>query len=160
MNSICNICGENASKIFAGNILNKYLVNYYQCNSCNFIQTEKPFWLPEAYVSAMTALDVGLLYRNIIFLQKIPPILELFSNDEDSYIDYGGGYGLFVRGMRDKGFNYYLQDLYAENIFAKHFEVSDYAPGKKFVALTAFEVFEHLEDPIEEFKKCFNYQIQ
>ena len=46
--------------------------------------------------------------------------------------------------MRDKGFSFYWSDLYAENLVARGF---DAAPGAYDVAV-AFEVLEHLENPI------------
>ncbi|HTB07767.1 MAG TPA: class I SAM-dependent methyltransferase, partial [Bacteroidia bacterium] len=67
-------------------------------------------------------------------------------------IDYGGGYGLFVRMMRDKGFQFYRYDTYCQNLFALHFDFKD-STVKKFDILTAFEVFEHLANPLEEIEK-------
>lgn len=155
MNTICNICGGNASKIFDALVLGKYTSGYHQCKKCGFIQTDKPYWLKEAYASAISSLDVGLIYRNLDFSNIIPSVLDLFSGKEDSYIDYGGGYGIFVRIMRDKGYDFYLDDIYAENLFAKYFELKNHKGNAKFAALTAFEVFEHLEDPVSELKKMF-----
>ncbi|RZK11390.1 MAG: class I SAM-dependent methyltransferase [Flavobacterium sp.] len=153
--SKCKICGSASNKVFDTKVIGRYKVDYFQCVSCLFIQTEEPFWLKEAYESAMTALDIGLVSRNIEFSQTIPPLLDMFSNGNDAFIDYGGGYGLFVRLMRDIGFNFYLYDTYAQNLYAKHFEISDYTEEKKFTCLTAFEVFEHLEDPHKEIKEMF-----
>jgi hypothetical protein len=149
----CNICNCTVTKIFDSLVLNKYTVSYFKCENCGFIQTEKPFWLKEAYSSAITAIDVGLVYRNIQFSDFVPKILDISSSLNDSYIDYGGGYGLFVRIMRDKGYDFFLHDKYAENIFAKHFKLKDYRKKTKFNALTSFEVFEHLINPIEELEK-------
>lgn len=151
----CHICANESLKIFDALILNKYRTDYFQCTNCGFIQTEKPTWLNEAYVSAITSIDVGLVYRNLGFSNIIPSILDIFSTEDDSYLDYGGGYGLFVRIMRDKGYDFYLQDVFAENLFAKYFELKDYNKKAKFAALTAFEVFEHLENPVDELKKMF-----
>ena len=110
----CKICNNRTIAIFTTELLEKYSVRYDQCQNCKFIQTEHPFWLPEAYQSAMTALDVGLIWRNLEFSKLVPPILELFSQSDSSYIDYGGGYGMFVRMMRDLGYDYYLHDIYAD----------------------------------------------
>jgi hypothetical protein len=151
----CKICNSLSKESFKTLVLKKYSVQYYQCPICSFIQTEKPYWLNEAYSSAMTALDVGLVYRNIEFANILPSILDIFSGDKDHYLDYGGGFGMFVRIMRDKGYDFYLQDKYAENLFAKHFEFANYKGEKKFASLTAFEVFEHLENPAEEIEKMF-----
>lgn len=135
--------------------MEKYPVKYIQCSMCEFIQTEKPYWLDEAYASAITSIDVGLVFRNVHFSNTMPSILDSFSNMNDAYLDYGGGYGMFVRMMRDKGYNFYLQDKYAENLFAKRFTINDFPGSEKFMALTAFEVFEHLENPMDELHKMF-----
>jgi hypothetical protein len=55
--------------------------------------------------------------------------------------------------MRDKGFNFYRHDTFCNNLFAKHFDISDLPNNNSFDLLTAFEVFEHLENPIDELKK-------
>ncbi|MEO6303495.1 MAG: class I SAM-dependent methyltransferase, partial [Bacteroidia bacterium] len=75
-----------------------------------------------------------------------------------SGMDYGGGYGMFTRLMRDKGFDFYWHDDYCENLFANGFEAD---LKKKYDIITAFEVFEHLPNPQDIFKilignsKCF-----
>ena len=69
-------------------------------------------------------------------------------------LDYGGGYGLFVRMMRDRGYEFYRQDSYCENLFAKHFDHTDISENH-FDLLTSFEVFEHFENPMHEIEKMF-----
>jgi hypothetical protein len=49
--------------------------------------------------------------------------------------------------MRDRGFNFYWKDRYASNDYARGFE---YDPNIRYGFLTAFEVLEHLVDPISE----------
>ena len=137
-------------------MLAKYTVKYYQCPNCKFIQTENPHWLNEAYGNAITTLDIGLVYRNEYLVPIVSTIINLFYNDNGPYLDYGGGYGLFVRMMRDRGFDFYRQDIYCENLFAKQFDVSDLPPGSQFNMLSAFEVFEHLPDPIPEVEKMLS----
>ena len=152
----CKICKKTCHPLFNSTVLEKYQVSYFQCQSCKFIQTEKPYWLDEAYSSAIGRLDIGLLYRNSEFCQILPSILDKFTTTKDSYLDYGGGYGVFVRMMRDRGYDFYLYDKYCENLFADFFNLSDYG-SKRFAALTAFEVFEHLVDPIQEIFKMFEF---
>lgn len=152
----CKICLSRSDFLFEANVLQKHLVKYYKCQSCGFIQTEKPYWLSEAYISPIATLDVGLLQRNISLSKQVSKILDTISDKNSVYIDYGGGYGIFVRLMRDYGFNFYLFELYAQNLFAKHFELENVGLEKGFTALTAFEVFEHLVDPVEEIEKMFS----
>lgn len=150
----CKICSSNSNKIFEKTILNKYPTNYYQCDNCKFIQTDTPFWLDESYSSAITSLDLGLLSRNLVLKDEVARIIDCCFPDAKTMLDYAGGYGVLVRLMRDNGFNFYRQDPYCENIFAKGFDVTDISI-QKFDVVTAFEVFEHFADPIPEIEKIF-----
>lgn len=156
----CRICLSSTDFLFSKNILGKYKVNYYQCAQCRFLQTEDPNWLEEAYNSgAISALDTGVLYRNLTLRHKTKHILnKLFTDFNDFYaLDYGGGEGIFVRMMRDLGYNFYRHDLYAENLYARYFDLKDVPKGTRFNILTAFEVFEHLSDPLIEIKKMIEF---
>ncbi len=153
--SCCKICGNSIKPLFQAKVLMKYPVKYFCCSTCSFIQTEKVFWLNEAYDSAITKLDIGLVYRNIQLANKLEKIIyEDLLIPKGIFLDYGGGYGMFVRMMRDKGFNFYRQDKYCTNLFAESFDLED-APTKKFDFITAFEVFEHLDNPLKEIEKMF-----
>lgn len=147
----CKICGNEAHRIFDQFVLGKYKVDYYRCGSCFFVQTEEPYWLKEAYSGgAIGSLDVGLVERCIQNRELTNEILvNLFQNlDKTKFLDYGGGHGLFTRLMRDRGFNFYCFDLYAENTYAKYFDLRELPENTKFDLLTAFEVLEHLTEPI------------
>ena len=151
----CNICKSTASFLFKTIIMSKYDVEYYRCVNCDFIQTEKPFWLKEAYGETITNLDIGYVTRNLSFAETTRMLIRQRFNKKASFIDYGGGYGMFTRLMRDQGFSFYLEDPYCENIFAKQFHTGLLPKETKFELLTAFEVFEHLDNPIEEIDKMF-----
>lgn len=152
----CKICDSLSEKIFEKTILQKYNTGYYKCTQCNFIQTEDPFWLKEAYASAITSLDIGLLYRNNYLKKEISKIIDCCFPKANMMIDYAGGYGVFVRLMRDAGYNFYRQDNYCKNIFAEHFDITD-TPTKKFDLVTAFEVLEHFNDPLNEIEAILKY---
>ncbi len=156
MDSKCKICNQNATFLFETHILKKYLVKYFKCQNCDFIQTEEPYWLNEAYNSPIALIDVGLLHRNFVLSEKSSAIFDKF-NENGKYLDYGGGYGVYVRLMRDKGYDFYLSDKYCKNLFAKFFELSDAGIENGFTCLTAFEVFEHLPSPIEEIEIMFKF---
>jgi 2-polyprenyl-3-methyl-5-hydroxy-6-metoxy-1,4-benzoquinol methylase len=155
MNS--RITGGKTKLLFKKKVLSKYDVSYYQCVDTGYIQTEEPYWLNEAYSSAISSLDCGLVMRNTMLSSRAEKLIYDEFNPKAKFIDYGGGYGLFVRMMRDKGFDFYRQDLYAPNLFAQFFDVSLLNNNTGFELLTAFEVFEHLIDPLNEIEKMLNY---
>jgi hypothetical protein len=147
----CNICGNKTLPIFSRNILNKYPIKYFRCVKCDFIQTEFPFWLNEAYNEAITNQDIGLISRNTNYSKITKVFLKGLNFDSNSvFLDYGGGYGMFVRQMRDFGFNFLRYDIYCQNIFAKSF---DGDLNTNYKVITAFEVFEHLDDPLTTIKE-------
>jgi hypothetical protein len=138
-------CGKMAH-IFKHDILEKYDVDYFQCPICHLIQTEKPYWLNEAYESAITKKDTGLATRNIKNRDRLEAVIYNHFVKDSTIIDIGGGYGLLTRLMRDIGFDFLTYDIYCENIFAKNFEATNTTRSD---LLTAFEVFEHIENPLE-----------
>ena len=66
----CKICGTPSSTWGKAVILGRYNIQYYRCGKCEFIQTEDPFWLEEAYSTAITKSDIGLIGRNISLSTK------------------------------------------------------------------------------------------
>ena len=139
--------------LFDGLVLGKINVSYFRCNSCGYIQTEEPYWLEEAYSLVMADLDVGLVSRNLKYANVVEKILLNHFIPQGRFLDYGGGYGLFVRLMRDRGFNFFRQDKYCQNLFAKGFDITDISEIYNFSMVTAFEVFEHHLYPCNEASK-------
>jgi hypothetical protein len=148
------ITGGPTTQIFTARVLSKYDVKYFRCNETGFIQTEEPYWLHEAYSSAIVSLDVGLAERNEKMVADTQKLLLKYYREANKFLDFGGGYGQFVRMMRDRGFNFYLFDEYAENLYARFFSVdAGEFSLNKFDVITAFEVFEHLTDPFETIER-------
>jgi hypothetical protein len=149
---ICPICDLNMEGIFNHKVLNKYNVNYFQCYECELIQTEKQYWVEEAYTSAITIADTGLTKRNISLAAQLAIYLLGQKRHRGVFLDYAGGYGMLTRIMRDYGFNYFWHDEFCQNLLALGFEKE---PDKNYDIISAFEVLEHLEDPLEFFNKIF-----
>ncbi len=147
----CKICGGTSNHIFSVELMRKYDVGYFLCVGCSFLQTEEPFWLKEAYMSPINLTDTGLLARNIYFSRIVSSIFYFVFGGGGKYLDYAGGYGVFVRLMRDAGFDYYWQDPFSQNIFARGFEYD--RASMKIDAVTSFEAFEHFSDPLAEIEK-------
>lgn len=151
------ITGGETELLFTAKVLNKYDVQYFRCKDTGFIQTETPYWLEESYSSAITKLDIGLPYRNLLMVDAVGKILGKHFNSHGRFLDYAGGYGLFTRLMRDNGYDFYNTDEYCQNFFAEYFDLSDLPSGSTFELTTAFEVFEHLPDPMNEIKLMLQY---
>ena len=83
---LCKICSGDTFVFDTATILNKYFVKYYKCLDCGFICAEHPYWLNEAYSEAISALDVGLIGRNLNNAPVLARILDtLYQTSE------GGG---------------------------------------------------------------------
>jgi hypothetical protein len=148
----CKICGTITQDLATAIVLERHHVRYFCCPDCGFVQTEEPHWLGEAYSEAITKTDIGLVSRNLGAYEQSKSLILAFFNDRGKFLDYGGGYGMFVRLMRDAGFDFYLFDQYCQNLFAKGFAV-DGPGGKPYELVTAFEVFEHLVNPMAEIER-------
>lgn len=142
----CPICQTKMSAVFQAIVLKKYTTQYCQCPNCDLLQTFKPYWLNEAYQNPILDADTGILQRNILIAKRLAGICFFLLNKNGFYVDIAGGYGLFVRLMRDYGFNFYWSDPYCENVFAKGFAAEGLE--KPIECLTAFEVLEHVENPV------------
>lgn len=148
MNKIdkCPVCNSHRDFSFGETVLNKYHVSYYSCASCGLLQTEEPYWLNESYNDPIAITDTGLVQRNISLASKLACALYFGLDIKGRCLDIAGGYGMIVRLMRDFGFDFYWEDKYCSNIFAKGFEVTKSENG--FEVITAFEVMEHIQDPV------------
>lgn len=154
----CPICDQTTSKLFTHNVLNHYDVAYYQCQTCLLIRTESPYWLKEAYSEAISTLDTGIMFRNCSNAKKVIAILTLMNKPNATLVDLGAGYGVLGRLLRDKGIDTFWTDKYCENLFLKGFEAT---PDKSYDGLLAFEVLEHIHNPVSFLADAFStYQSQ
>lgn len=142
---------------FAAKVLHKHLAQYEVCYGCGFLRAHEPYWLDEAYSSAIAAADTGLVARNVSLAEKLAGALywAMGERGECQYLDVAGGYGMLTRMMRDMGFNFFWSDKYCENLLARRFE---YQPGLgACCAVTAIEVLEHLVDPAAFIKDALTF---
>ncbi len=99
--------------------------------------------------------DTGIVQRNILFAKRTSAVLFFLFDNKGTFVDWGGGTGLFVRLMRDQGFNFFWNDPYTENIFARGFEYNR-TKHDSIDVLTAFECFEHFINPLSEIEKLLS----
>jgi len=147
--SICRICAKPVEVVFSAVLLQKYSTQYFKCSQCGYVQTEDPHWLEEAYKSSINDSDTGTIMRNLWLRNVATTLIYFFFDNKGPFLDYGSGYGVFVRLMRDVGFDFSWQDKHTENLFAKGFEFSE-SKHQKVELLTCFEAFEHFVEPAVE----------
>lgn len=159
--ALCRVCQTSAPLFFTRTILGERVIRYYKCPSCGHVQTEVPGWLEETYREATFQLDVGMADRCIWTAQTTAALaLRLGIKSDAPCLDWGGGTGLFVRLCRDYGMNFFHFDPYAQNVFARGFELNPAGPPLPWSCVTAFEVAEHFPDPVKNFAELFQFNAQ
>src|ERR1035437_7644950 len=142
---ICRSCGSPADYLQSGVVLNAE-VDYFECRSCGYVQTEAPYWLERAYAEAINDSDTGIMVRNQANVRIVLVTLLMLDKLDGNLVDCAGGYGILVRLLRDYGVNALWSDRYCNNLVARGFEHADETAD----LATAFEAFEHFEKPAEE----------
>lgn len=145
--SPCRVCGAPSPFVFAQHIIG-HQVAYFDCPSCGYLQTETPYWLDQAYSSAINDVDTGILQRNQLNVGRVIMTLHTTRQLSGRVVDHAGGYGILVRALRDAGVDAYWRDKYCDNLLARGFEATE----ARYDLLTAFEVFEHLVTPLNDLR--------
>lgn len=148
--SACRLCGGATTPLFEGLVLDKYRVSYLRCQLCGSLQTEKPYWLNEAYVSFDRSIDPGAARRVLDSFALVSCIARLLNARR--LLDFGGNTGLLCRLLRDRGYDAYTFDRYIDPVYAPQFTGDAVVPRD---LLTAFEVIEHFSDPNSELDAIF-----
>lgn len=141
----CRVCAASAQYVFTRPVLARP-VRYFECGRCRYLQTEDPDWLEIAYSRAINDVDAGIMIRNQLNVARVVMTLLSCGQLRGRVVDHAGGYGILVRMLRDAGVDAYWRDKYCENLLARGFE----SQGGSYDLVTAFEVFEHLLNPLAE----------
>lgn len=149
----CRLCNGQADYCFTLRNMGRYDIKYFVCSACGSMQTEKPYWLDEAYANAIRYTDTYVGERS----QRMPRLAyclaKLFKLPQTaSILDWGGGNGLMTRLLRDLGFDARNYDMYDKNSYAGGF---DDEAGKNYDMITSFEVLEHMAEPKDEIAQIF-----
>lgn len=147
----CPICLGARATHGRAVVRGRHEASYSRCPVCGFVSVEAPHWLDEAYATAISSRDTGLLFRTEHCKRVLECLILLAYGGDGPFLDYGGGYGLMTRSMRDRGFPFQHFDPYCENLFAQAHEWDRRAVR----LLTAFEVAEHMPDPLAGFSTMF-----
>lgn len=147
MSADCPFCLAAGEPFGRGRLLARHDVEYVRCPDCGSVYLPEPTWLDEAYASAITALDVGLLERCLQLANVTDAVVRAERLTAGRFLDFAGGYGTLTRLMRDRGHDFRHLDPYAANLFARDHEGT---LSERYDLVTAFEVLEHLSDPAAE----------
>ena len=156
MPSPCRVCGAECGEFGRMKVMGKHEGVYDLCPNCGYLQARDPFWLAESYESPITRTDIGTVNRCVKNATVVRLLISLCIRSQGPFLDYGAGYGMFVRHMRDYGYDFWYQDSYCQNLFAEDFVVDANSAGK-FELITAFEVFEHMARPAEDLDQILQF---
>lgn len=143
----CRVCGQESTFVFTQTVLGEP-VDYFDCRHCGYLQTEAPHWLDRAYGRAINDVDTGIMMRNGMNVGRVVMTLAAFAKLNGIVVDHAGGYGILVRMLRDAGVEAFWRDPFCENLLARGFEAKTPAAD----VITAFEVLEHLVDPVADLR--------
>lgn len=143
----CPVCTGPVESFAEGVVLRRHAVEYLRCQRCGLIFLPRPHWLEEAYASPIARADTGLLRRCRKLSHLTTAVIRSEGLRQGTFLDWAGGYGTLTQLMRDRGYDYWHHDDYTSAIFARDFV--DDASGQ-YDLVTAFEVVEHLADPVHE----------
>lgn len=141
----CPACGLALESFGTAIVLGRHQAHFDRCSGCGLVAARDPHWLDEAYESAITALDIGLLQRCRDLALLTRGVLRTEGLAGGRVLDWGGGYGTLTRLLRDAGIDCWHHDPLCKNVFAEDFEGT---PEQPYDAICAFEVLEHLTDPL------------
>ena len=91
--SPCRICSANSPSVFQAKLLGHVPCTFFQCPGCGLLFSEKPYWLDEAYGSALSDLDTGLVQRNLALASRLSALILLWLGPKGRYLDAAGGCG-------------------------------------------------------------------
>lgn len=122
---------------------------YHRCRDCGFIftadfdQYTSKDWATQIYNDEYVVVDPD--YRERRPLLTCTMIESQFSRNETIGLDFGAGSGLMAKTLRNRGWLYDAYDPFGEvNMSSERRQM--------YNVCSAFEVFEHLVDPISEMK--------
>jgi hypothetical protein len=144
----CRLCGGATDPAFRKLVIGKHEVCFFLCRECGSLQTEKPYWLAEAY--SQDFLDTGAAQRVLHCAALTHSVMRLMGYR--TTLDFGGGAGLLCRLLRDAGWDAYWYDQYIAPGYAAGFVG---VPDNAHDLVTSFEVVEHFPNPRTDLAQLF-----
>lgn len=154
----CRLCDGESKWVFSKTLFENLIVGFYQCEKCQSLETENPYWLDRSYADTTLIPDIRTLQR-VMRMKSLVYYLFIIlrMSNSDAILDWGGGNGMLVRLLRNMGVDSYLLDAYVKNYYAVGYEHKD---GRKYKMITAFQVLEHFNEPAKELNDILKLEPQ
>ena len=147
---LCAVCSGNTKFLFSYKVRGEHQASLRECVTCHFAFIVNPHWLADSFSSELNDLDIGSVDRCLILADFVEVLIRSQKWSKSRFLDWGGGYGLLARIMRDRGLDFGSHDIYTQPLFVKSSEVDE---SDTFKLVTMSEVALHLTDPVPVFKK-------
>ena len=141
----CKVCGTSCAPI----VYKKIKSRYHRCPKCEFIFKDESCYLTEAqelsiYQEHNNSIDDSA-YQTY-FKEFIEKCISGFVSGSIEALDFGSGPEPVLASMLKHQYGYRV------DVYDKFFSPEKIYEGKLYDLITATEVVEHLEEPIEYFK--------
>jgi hypothetical protein len=146
--SRCSACQAPAEHRQFVTLFRESECSLHECTECKTCFFPDPDWLDRAYSESISKLDTGIAQRTNDIANVLAAILTPQKNKNDKFLDYGGGYGILARTMRDRGFNFSSFDPLTPTLFSLPSHGSSH-----FKLVTLIEVLEHLTQPLNTLRE-------
>ena len=125
-----------------------------RCAECSFQFVAEPRWLADTFSSQLHRMDVGSVDRSSLVAQFVLGLMTIGrARRRWRVLDIGGGDGLLVRLLRDRGVDARFSDPYTSPIYDVGPEVE---ATDRFELGVMSEVALHLTDPVGEFRAAID----
>ena len=142
---LCAVCSGSTKFLFSYEVRGEHHASLRECLNCRFTYIANPHWLDESFSSELNDLDIGSVDRCLVLADFVEVLIRSMKSSKSRFLDWGGGYGLLSRIMRDRGLDFVSHDIYTRPLFV---ESSSNLNSETFELITMSEVALHLVDPV------------
>lgn len=147
---LCAVCFGSTKFLFSYEVRGEHQASLHECLTCRFTYIANPHWLDDSFSSELNDLDIGSVDRCLVLADFVEVLIRSLKSSKSRFLDWGGGYGLLSRIMRDRGLDFVSHDIYTRPLFV---ELSSNLNSETFELITMSEVALHLVNPVPVFTK-------
>jgi len=135
-------------------VIGEHSASLCRCQTCEFLFIADPHWLEASFAAHLHRMDVGSVDRSGLMAQFVIGLLGPSRRRRNwRVLDVGGGDGLLVRLLRDRGIAAQFSDPYTSPAYDVGPDVTD---SDRFDLAVMSEVALHFTDPVESFREILD----